>query len=140
MIIRTLIATLLLTVSACSYAEEFDICKDIVIDQVTEMAFGEQGVPYTGKVTCYRDVEKTILKYTRAFDNGKPIGRHICYSNNGKPTSSISFDNSNTRKRGMELSGWNGKFGARKCAEDNIGACWTDRVCESHHDCTFQCK
>jgi len=54
-------------------AKNFDVCRDLIVDQVTEMAFGPHGIPYTGKVICYRDEEKTILKYERSFENGVPL-------------------------------------------------------------------
>ncbi|MFK5894608.1 MAG: hypothetical protein QM504_15410 [Pseudomonadota bacterium] len=42
------------------YGKGFDTCNDMIIDQVTEMAFGQHGILYTGEVTCYRDKENKI--------------------------------------------------------------------------------
>lgn len=88
-----------LNLAGLALADSFDPCKDVIIDQVTEMAFGEQGLPYTGKIVCYYDEDKTRLKSKRIFDKGIPIGSHICvrYSYNNEFTMDIEYVNGKRR-------------------------------------------
>ena len=110
----------------------FDICKDTVIDDINEKAYGAHGVLYSGEIICFRDKEKITLKYKRYFENGKPIGRHICYDKKGIPYSSIQYDHTSIRKTSVNkkafLSNSNFKLDAnskqlllKNCPENSDG-------------------
>ena len=126
-------------------ASQFNVCKDLVIDQVTERAFGQQGAPYTGEVLCYRDEDNTIPKSRRAFDDGRPIGRHICYDKKGIPHYSVSYDQSLTKKYSYNYANSSRLFGARTgnriCQPSESEPCWRDRSCKGNEkECVFSCK
>lgn len=140
--IRILFSLLLFTSHYCN-ATEFDVCKDVVIDQVTGYAFGQHGIYYSGEVTCYRDKEKAILKSQRFYENGKPLGRHICYNKEGLAEFSISYNHTSTIKHSFNYALRNsnkGIFGESvKCDESPDGACWNDSVCKENDKwCVFR--
>jgi len=138
--IRALTILLLFSYSALSHATEYDICKGAVIDDVTEQAFGQHGILYTGEIVCYRDAEKTILKYKRTYDHGKPIGRHICYKDNGVPHYSISYDHTSVKKYSLNYALFKTYRDNMDCTYGIDGACWKDRPCTAKYArCTFHC-
>jgi len=142
---RLLIITILILFTTLSHAEEFDVCKDMVIDNVTEMAFGQHGILYTGEVTCYRDNDKNILKSKRAFKNGKPIGRHICYDDHGVPYNSVSYNHTTIKKHGSNRTRscnlHRKKAALGYCEQYNPGPVWDDEPCKVNSEkCIFSCK
>ena len=133
--------------SADSEANEFDYCKDVIIDSVTEEAFGPHGIPYTGEVTCYRNKEKTILKSKRTFNNGKPTGPHICYSVKGDKKHFVSYDNTSRKKYGRIAEKPSYIFFGiayfKKHYDCSIGdnQCWFVEECKVNEKrCVFTCK
>ena len=78
-------------------------CNEVLIDEVTEMAFADQGQPFTGKVECYYDNEKNKLKSVRTFVNGIPTGTHSCYRWDGEFGYSIIYDKGKRFKKGLSL-------------------------------------
>ena len=126
-------------------ALEFDVCKDTVIDQTKEIAYGQHGIPYSGKIICFRDEEKTILKYKRYFVKGKPIGRHICFDEEGIANESVSYDNSGKKKHGYNYTAfskkWNYTIKGVDCPADITAICWRERPCDDKlKDCSFKCE
>lgn len=131
------------------YDKEFDTCSDMIIDQVTEMAFGQHGIPYTGEVTCYRDKEKQILKSKQFYTDGVPVGRHICYTDDGVPLDSISYDNTSRKESGYNATYYREKYGGDigfglgfdECVSADLSVCWRDRKCtEGADNCMFRCE
>ena len=136
---------ILLSLSMHLHAKEYDICKDAVIDDVTEQAFGQHGILYTGEIICYRDNEKTILKSKRTYVNGKPIGRHICYDDQGFEDDSVSYNNTSIKKHGYNTyflcKKYGNSYGMNHCESDMVNPSWRDRPCnENSEKCIFRCK
>ena len=143
--LRILAIVILITFASFIQADKFDACSDVIIDDVTEMAFGQHGIIYTGEVICYRDSDKQILKSKRTFENGKPIGRHICYDEYGTPDDSISYNHTKIKKHGKNqtrLCNLHRKKAALGyCEQFNPGPSWDDEPCEDNNDeCIFICK
>ena len=143
--IKVLTITLLLSLIMPLHAKEYDICEDVVIDDVTENAFGQHGILYTGEIICYRDIEKTILKTKRTYDNGKPIGRHICYDDQGVENYSVSYDHTKIKKHGYNTYStckkYGNTYGIVHCKSDMTNPTWSDRPCkENSEKCIFRCK
>lgn len=124
-------------------ASEYDICTDLIIDQTHEIAYGPHGIPYTGKITCYRDKDKNMMKYERAFENGKPIGLHICYTREGKKRSFINYNNTK-KTRGFYLNAYNAsrnRWPEYTICGGEPEECRYERPCMEHDkDCKFSCN
>ena len=143
---KTIFTCLTLFITSPVFASEFDVCNDTIIDQVTEMAFGQHGIIYSGEVACYRDKDKKILKFKRFFDKGKPIGRHICYNSKGEKQSFMSYNKTSIKTHGFYID----KTTSNKspflpeiiCNSGNNETCWAEwRKCkEGDKYCTFYCK
>ena len=136
---------MLLVFSSSAHANEFDICEGITIDDVTEKAYGQHGTLYTGEAICYWDKEKTILKYKRTYQNGKPVGRHICYEKDGIAKYSISYNFSKHKSYSFNYSDAHLKSIISPvkidCATDKEGSCWKDRACGTNNpNCIFTCN
>jgi len=142
---NTILTLFIFLPSINCYADYFNVCKDIVIDQVTGQAFGQHGVLYSGEVVCFRDKDEKILKYKRFYENGNPIGRHICYKKDGTPSYSISYDHTKVKKFSYNYAPTNAmenNFGGPvKCETSIDGACWKDDKCGNSNDtrCIFRC-
>ena len=74
-------------------ASSFDRCNDVVVDEVTDIAYGEQGLLFSGEKICYYDGDNTKIKYIRIFEKGVPIGEHICYAIDGRRLWSFKYAN-----------------------------------------------
>ena len=145
--IRILTIMLLLSSSSWLQAVEFDLCNDTVIDAETEDAYGPHGIPYTGEILCYRDKDKKILKSKRAFDNGKPIGKHICFNKDGAKSTYMSYNKTKIRAKGIytgkrtsnEASWFHPKV---ECTGGISEECWTvGRECKQGDKyCVFSCR
>jgi len=143
--IKTLFTILLLTYISSTLANEFDICEGITIDDVTEKAYGQHGILFTGEAVCYWDEEKTILKYKRSYQNGNPVGRHICYEQDGIAKYSISYNLSKLKSYSFNYSDEHFKniISSIKtdCITDKEGSCWQDRACGFNNpECIFTCN
>lgn len=143
--LKFLILILLFLTATQLQSAEYDICEGVVIDDVTGMAYGQHGMPYTDEIACYWDKEKSLLKSKRAYESGRPIGRHICYEQNGVPAYSISYDHTKTKKRSSNYTTINAEMNRRlgpyPCVEGIDGACWNDKPCKPDDNrCKFKCK
>ncbi len=96
---------MLFTSSSFSADESARNCGDVLVDDVIEMAFADQGQPFTGKVKCYYDKEMEKLKSVRTFNEGIPIGSHHCFERNGNHNYSIIYRNGKRYKKGFIISG-----------------------------------
>ncbi len=96
-----LLISLLIIFTELHSEEDFRDCEDIFIDQVTEMAFGDQSQPFTGKVKCYYDIKKTKIKSIRIFSKGIPIGSHFCHMSTNNKRYSIQYENGKKKKIGI---------------------------------------
>ena len=82
---------------------DFRNCEDVLVDDVTDMAYADQGQPFTGKVRCFYDDEMKFLKSERVFDAGVAIGSHHCYYRDGPRKYSIIFKDGKRHKLGSEF-------------------------------------
>ena len=119
-------------------AVEFDPCYDVIIDQVTDMAYGEQGAPYTGEVVCFYNDAKTLPKIRRTFEDGLPVGRHICYPDINH-YSWQTYSKSISYNQGIKISeGFAEDVGG--CNDREEDECWHDRSCkEPNVSCRLSC-
>ncbi len=142
---KILTIIILFSYFTCLHANEYDICKGIIIDDVTEKAYGQHGLLYTGEAICYWDPEKTILKSKRTYDNGIPVGRHVCYEKDGVPDYSISYNHTKIRNYSFNYSDARLKkfvSGVKiDCIQGEDGACWSGWACKPNDaQCTFTCN
>ena len=82
---------------------DFRNCEDVLVDDVTDMAFGDQGQPFTGKVRCFYDTKMKFIKSERVFDEGTPVGSHHCFFWNGIIKYTIIYKNGKRYKLGSEF-------------------------------------
>lgn len=142
---KILLTIILLLFTSYSFANEFDNCNGVTIDDVTEKAYGEHGNLYTGEAVCYWDKEQTILKYKRVYQDGNPVGRHICYERNGIANFSIIYNLSKLKRYSYNYSEEHLKSITIStkidCESDKEGSCWKDRDCGSNNpECIFTCN
>ena len=96
------IILIILVISPPAVSEEIvRACGEVLVDEVTEMAFADQGQPFTGKVKCYYDNDTDRLKSERTFVDGIPTGTHYCYERDGSLNYSIIYDKGKRYKRGF---------------------------------------
>lgn len=86
-----------------STEKDFRNCEDVLVDDVIEMAFGDQGQPFTGKVRCYYDAGKRFVKSERVFDEGIAIGSHHCFYRDGPLKYTLMYKNGKRHKLGSEF-------------------------------------
>ena len=98
---KKIILFLVLLAPCNSYAETVRMCDEILIDDVTDMAFGDRGKPYSGVVECFYDKENSMKRYERSFIDGIPVGTHYCYARDGDPLYAIQYKNGKKHKLGV---------------------------------------
>ncbi|MFK5894607.1 MAG: hypothetical protein QM504_15405 [Pseudomonadota bacterium] len=76
-----------------------------------------------------------------------PVGRHICYTDDGVALDSISYDKTNRKETGYNVAYYRAKYGGDisfsldECVPVDPSVCWRDRKCsEGADNCMFRCE